>query len=113
LRFLDRLTVQWDIAENSLKKQIPPAVILALAENAVKHGVSKTIKECRICVNSFLQDDFLVIRVTNYCLLDIGNAKGIGLRHIVNRLDEIYNNKASFKLEKKGDFVHATIQIPI
>ncbi|HEY1871801.1 MAG TPA: histidine kinase [Chitinophagaceae bacterium] len=113
LRFGERLKVGFDMAESSLSRLIPPAVILTLAENAVKHGASQTMGECKICVNIYEEINFLVISVTNCFIPDIVNSgKGIGLKHIVNRLDEIYQNRASFKLSNDGILVTATIQIP-
>lgn len=108
LRFGNRLTVEMTIAEETRTKMLPPALVLTLAENAVKHGVSKQIGASRITVTTFLVPNGWGIEVCN-----TGNYEpekqesssehssdikvgGIGLYNLRKRLEATFGNNAEF-----------------
>lgn len=113
LRFGKRLTVEYDINENTLSQTVPPAIILTLAENAVKHGVTKELQDSIIVVETSLNDNYLVIKVKNNGHYNPADAIGIGLKHITKRLEEIFQNKAEFSIYQEDTDVIATIKIPL
>jgi sensor histidine kinase YesM len=112
LRFGKRLTVEYNIDENTLSQTVPPAIVLTLAENAVKHGVTKELEDSVIVVSTSLNEDYLVIKVTNNGHYNPAETPGIGLKHITKRLDEIFQSKAEFSIYQEDKNVVAAIKIP-
>lgn len=101
-RFSDRLSVEFDIDEETKGIQIPCYLIQPLVENSIKHGVGKSIGECTISISSRFKGDFLIIEVTD-------NSDGIkkkpekanwsiGLRNIDERLKLYFGENAFLDL---------------
>lgn len=113
LRFGKRLTVEYAIAENTLSQAIPPALILTLAENAVKHGTAKQQQEGCISIRSGIEGDQLFVQLVNTGKYNQTETNGIGLKHIQKRLEEIYQHTAHFSIRQENNLVTATIQTPL
>ncbi len=108
-RFSDRLSLEFNIDEETKEIQIPCYLIQPLVENSIKHGVGKSIGECTISISSRFKGDFLIIEVFD-------NADGIkkkpekanwsiGLRNIDERLKLYFGDHAFLDLnafENKG-----------
>ena len=112
LRFEERLTVEYFISEDTLSQTIPPATILTLAENAVKHGVSKLPENSIVVINTKMADDYMIVSVINNGRYNVSESNGIGLKQITGRLEEIYHHKAIFSIYQEGNNVVASIKIP-
>ncbi len=109
-RFGDKLKVVYEI-EGALKDEIPPLIIQPLVENAVKHGINKSVSggTVRICVSD--QMDSLKITVaddgigmTNEKLEEIqeySEESGIGFSNVYRRLKTFYGGKAKVSIESK------------
>lgn len=113
LRFGKRLEVVYDIAENTYSQAIPPAMLLTLAENAVKHGVTSAPTAAMISIQSGISDNKLCIIVRNTGIFEPKSNTGIGLRHIERRLEEVYHGHAQFSISQYENEVTATIQTPL
>ncbi len=113
LRFGKRLIAEYSIDENSLSQTVPPAIVLTLAENAVKHGVTKEIEDSIIVVSSLIENNNLVVKVKNNGHYKPTDTTGIGLKHITKRLDEIFQGKAVFSVYQEDKNVVAAIKIPL
>ena len=113
LRFGKRLSVQYNIAENTWSQTLPPAIVLTLAENAVKHGLTKALADSVIEISTLLTDDYCIITVTNNGYYNPTDTIGIGLKHINKRLEEVFMNKAFFSIFQEEKNVVATIKIPL
>ena len=113
MRFGKRLIVNYNTDENAISQPIPPAMVLTLAENAVKHGTARQINDSNITVATSIQSDQLIIEVINTGQYEVRPITGIGLNHIQKRLDEIYHQQAQFSIQQTGEYVTATIKIPI
>lgn len=113
LRFGERLAVTYDISESTFSQTLPPAIILTLAENAVKHGVAKQMENGFIHIATNINNNFLQVEVTNNGFYQPSASVGIGLKHIQKRLEEIYHQKADFLIEQKNGQVVATIKTPL
>ncbi|MFN7118050.1 MAG: sensor histidine kinase [Saprospiraceae bacterium] len=111
LRFGQRLIVEYDIAENTLNQTIPPALVLTLAENAIKHGVSQQIGATCVQVQTRLEAHQLCIKVLNTGNYVKKDTVGIGLKHVRRRLEEIYGNRAIFDIQNQTPNVIAAIYI--
>ncbi len=113
LRFGNRLSIEFVIAENTYSQTIPPAIVLTLAENAIKHGVAKNIGNSNILIESYIDEELLALKVKNTGIYQAVNTEGIGLKHISKRLEEIYHHKATFLIEQENEQVVSTIQTPL
>lgn len=113
LRFGKRLHIEFYIDDNTLNQTIPPAVVLTLAENAIKHGVAKEIGECTIIISSRMNDGEIQICVENTGNYLPGLNIGIGLKHIIRRLEEVYHHKAIFTIMQQEEKVLACIKTPL
>ncbi len=113
LRFGSRLQVQYAIEENTYSQTIPPAVVLTLAENAVKHGVAKHMADSCIIIRSVIVKDKVLIQVINNGIYQPNGTTGIGLQHVTKRLEEIYHHSAVFTITQEEERVLATIQTPL
>ena len=116
-RFSDRLSVEFDIHEETKDIQIPCYLIQPLVENSIKHGVGKSIEKCKILISSKFRGEFLIIEVSD-------NANGtkkkpekadwsIGLRNIDERLKLYYGKSAFLDLNAfEHDGFKSSILIP-
>jgi two-component system LytT family sensor kinase len=113
LRYGNRLSLQFDVAENTFSQLLPPAILLTLAENAVKHGINRIPGDGWVSVASRITEDHCIIRISNNGTIDNQPGNGIGLQHVRRRLEEIYHHQAVFSLQQQDEAVTATIQIPV
>jgi Histidine kinase len=120
IRFGKKLNYSFDIQPDTLDKKIPPIVIQTLAENAIKHAISRSIEGGRVEIKSFLKNDNLIIEVINSGQLSeevpsVFGAKkaGIGIENTRRRLAMLYGDKAIFDLKNWGiSEVKAMMRIP-
>lgn len=113
IRFGSKLEVAYDIDENTLNALIPPASVLTLAENAIKHGRAGNNGLIKIVLASTVNNQRVEIKVKNTG--KIGNnqgAKGLGVPIVKKRIEAIYGKEGLFSIDGNGDFVEAIIQIP-
>jgi len=102
-RFRDRLTVRFDIADECLSAMLPDLSLQPLAENAIRHGVSRTTGPATISVRARREEGWLVIQV-----IDDGDglrdapSDGIGLGSVRRRLDLLYGSQQELSLAAAG-----------
>ena len=85
-RFGDRLSIEYEIEESTLKTIIPKMSIQILVENAIIHGMEVTTEEILICVKACKNKKNIVISVVD---------NGVGISP--NKMDEILK-----KLDEKN-----------
>lgn len=105
IRYEERLNYDLDIAPNTLQIPVPPMMIQTLVENAIKHGISHIPEGGEIKVRTFLNDTTLTIEVKNTGQLNSKSTTitGIGVDNTTNRLQILYGEKASFRLQNTND----------
>lgn len=113
IRFGNRLTIEYDIDENCFPKLIPPALILTLAENAIKHGISKQAGSGTVRISAFLKERKALIEVANSGKLVTCSETGIGLKHVRRRMERAYGRYGQFSITEKANFVVASIEFTI
>lgn len=97
VRFGDRLTYTIECPDSLKRVQIPQLLIQPLVENAIKHGVSKLLENgvVRIVISK-LEFEKVSIRVyDNGPDFPDGPMSGFGIRNTDERLQLIYDDKAS------------------
>ena len=114
IRFGKRLQVDILLQEETLDLRIPPAMVLTLAENAIKHGIAKFPDEGKILITSKLRGNEFFREVSNTGSISKEFYLGIGLNNLQKRLKSLFGEKAKFCLEEKGSqWVAASITYPV
>jgi signal transduction histidine kinase len=117
VRFSDRLRVTIDVDEAALPAAVPEFVLQPLVENALRHGLAKTVGEMSLRIGGRREGRVLVLTVADNGP-GLGAAPpftgdGIGLRNTRQRLETMYGDRASLTLsETPGGGVTATVRIP-
>ena len=98
IRFGKRLSFQFDINNAVLEMQVPPALVLTLAENAIKHGITQLPDGGEIHISSQLEGENIRIEMLNSGQLKAENLKGIGLKNVKSRLKNLFGTNAEINL---------------
>jgi LytS/YehU family sensor histidine kinase len=114
MQYEERLDVRFHIAPEAAQCKIPPMVIQMLAENAVKHGISKQSQPGMVQINVTKPDETLTISIINSGMLDSAESEGgIGIANIKNRLSNVADGRWAFSLNQIDDsHVESKIEIP-
>lgn len=115
IRFEDRLTIQYDVPSDLMEFQLPPMMLQTLVENAIKHGIGKSLKPGLILIKVFQAEKNVKLQVLNTgCLQMDANHEGFGIQSTANRLNLIFGDQASFDIKQKDEmYVQATVNIPL
>ena len=104
-----RVTIKADPA--SVRGLVPTLLLQPIAENAVRHGISRLRDSGLIAVTTAVVHDKLVISVSDNGPGMAGNYKpGIGLQNTRARLVQLYGEEQEFEL-KNNDPQGATVRI--
>ncbi|AMQ57009.1 sensor histidine kinase [Algoriphagus sanaruensis] len=113
IRFGNRLDVEILVQEETIDQRIPPAMILTLAENSIKHGIAKFPDGGKITIQTKLKGKEVYVEISNPGELSTDFKLGIGLNNLQKRLKSQFGDQAVFVLEKKGNNqVSASITYP-
>jgi sensor histidine kinase YesM len=117
VRFEGRLRVQFTVDPAAESLQVPPMILQALVENALKHGIAKRPDGGDVRIHAATHDDALVLEVENSG--EFAPARPacdgdtqIGLNNIRERLRLLYGDRASLSLKNGDGVVAATVRIP-
>ena len=115
IRFEDRLVVVYDVAPETLSNPIPPMMLQMLVENAIKHGISKSVKGGEVKISAENNNGFFNLVVQNTGTLDrTMNLEGFGLQSTESRLELLFGAAAQFSItELDGPLVEVKITIPL
>lgn len=102
VRFGDRLQVQMQIDDSSLKAQVPSFVLQTLVENAVRHGLAQKSGVGHIRVSTHREDGLLTLQVEDdgvgLATPSQSRGEGVGLRSTRTRLSALYGEQHRFEL---------------
>ncbi len=117
IRFEERLDYEIILDKKTERIDIPPMMIQTLVENGIKHGISKITTGGKIKIQTKLNDHFMIIDIFNPGTIDdemLKNAKGFGVSNTKQRLNLIYGEEASFKINNlEENLVHTQLKIPL
>ena len=111
IRFEERLSVKWEIDLTIQDFQVPPFIIQTLAENSIKHGISKRMEGGEITIRTLKSPNKVWIFVENSGKLGDSVDTGVGIENIKRRLDLQYHGSAQFAIQEIGDIVSCSIDI--
>lgn len=114
-RFGSRLSVQWHLDESVLDVSVPSLVVLPLAENAIRHGLSGKVGPGRLAIEARRDGGSLLLAVDDDGLgATTPLADGLGVGNTRQRLEAIYGGRAALDIEtgpQRG--FRVTIRIPL
>jgi len=111
VRYEERLRVEIDVPDAVRDCAVPPLLLHALVENAVKHGLrTASTTPVEISVVASYDGDALHIEVRNSGRLERGS-NGLGLRNLTDRLDTLYPGRHRFDIAEKNGEVCAMLEI--
>lgn len=112
-RFGDRLTVDVSVAPGTAGIRIPAFSLQPLVENALRHGIARSIEGGRIGISVRAGQGRLVMIVSDSSGgLDPRWTEGTGLRNLRERLEATYGNTSSLTLRDEGGVTIARMEIP-
>ena len=122
-RMGDRLTFAVHAHADVEALLLPPALVMTLAENAVKHGIEPAPNGGRIEVNAAINGGHLVITVVDTGMglvatkrkeTETETGSGMGLSNIAQRLQAIYGDAAHVRLAQNApNGCIATLTLPL
>jgi two-component system LytT family sensor kinase len=117
IRFQDRLKVEFDIDPKCLRAQIPSMLLQPLAENAMKHGISKDPAARLLRISAERDGTRLILTVYNdgppLPKDEAALSKGIGMQNSHARLQMLYGDEARLRLRNNTpQGVRAEIILP-
>ncbi len=115
MRFEERLKIEFEIDEDTYQQPVPPMMLQTLAENAIKHGISKQIKGGVVRIVATFNDNDLVLLVQNTGQLsETPNDDGFGIKSTQDRLNLMYQGKAVFEIKNlNAVLVQSKVSIPV
>lgn len=116
-RFGDRVKVKWEIAPETLSAQIPVYLLQPVVENAIYHGLSKQLKAQSLNISASKEGENLQLSVYNDgpklpVDFDLNFTTGIGLSNIIERLSQLYPDRAELKIQNEAEGVRVSIIMP-
>jgi two-component system, LytTR family, sensor kinase len=120
VRFGPQLTVEKDVAPDTLDVRVPSMLLQPLVENSIKHGISRKVGGGRVAVRSYLEGQTAVIEVDDNGVgmtaerLQVALTDGIGLSNVDERLRVAYGADAHIILTSEpGRGTVARIEVPV
>ncbi|WP_170008143.1 sensor histidine kinase [Bacillus fonticola] len=112
-RFVDKLTVSYDIESEALTSLVPPLTLQPIVENAVKHGIQNKDKNCMIHIHIHSGEATTTVMVidngegmSQERLQEIGvtplvseSGTGLGLYNVNRRLTMMFGEKSNLTLQ--------------
>jgi hypothetical protein len=112
VRFEDKLAIATEVPAGARRCAVPPLMVHALVENAVKHGLETAVTlPVSIRVAATYDGTALRVEVTNTGTLGSTPGTGVGLRNVRDRLVTLYPDRHSFTLAEADGHVRATLEI--
>lgn len=102
-RFKDRLKVHYQVDDALNNIKVPPMILQPIIENAIKHGIGKSVSGGTITIKITHQDSKVYFAISdtgaglNGTKLDTIFQKGIGLSNTKERLQKLYNEPIQIK----------------
>ncbi|MEM7360039.1 MAG: histidine kinase [Pseudomonadota bacterium] len=120
-RFADRLTLDFDIADEAKEALVPSLLLQPLVENSMKYAIAKSEHGGTIRLRCFLEKSYLVLELSDSgtgaklqsSKIKSADGRGIGLRNTVDRLKAFYTKDYDFDLSNSElGGLKTTIRLP-
>jgi hypothetical protein len=113
-RFGDRLRVERDVQPAALECSVPPLVLQPLVENAVTHGISRTLGGGTLTIAAARRGDRLEIAIENPFDPEGGRrpGQGMGLENVRARLAMLHPGSSRVESAEAYDRFRVTVSLP-
>jgi len=112
-RFGDDLQVMTTVEETAQEIEIPAFLLQPLVENAIVHGFAVTKDIFRLEIRATVRNSKLEIEVANTGTWKAGSNEGVGLTSTRRRLELLFGDEATFRLENTDGWVRVRLGLPI
>src|SRR5919112_3749412 len=99
IRFGDRLSIELQVPDGAGDALIPTLLLQPLVENAVEHGVKRTLNGARVRLTAERSGDRLRLEIADNGPGPAGGGEGVGLANTRARLAGLYGDAACFDLK--------------
>jgi two-component system LytT family sensor kinase len=120
IRFSDRLTVEYDIADTALSTEVPHLILQPIVENAVKHGIAPYAGKGEIKISAQKSDGKLLLQIKDdgakkegLITLKSNGVNGKGLKNVRLRLDHLYQENYRLDFQKSAGGMQVNLEIPL
>ena len=115
IRMGDRLQTRVSLPTELMDFHLPPMLVQPLVENAIKHGLEPKIEGGEISLSARQVGGVVEITVADTGLgFQNATSNGIGLKNVRERLDKIYNGRATLNILDNVPFgTKITISLPM
>lgn len=117
IRFSDRLSVEFDIADETLSAEVPHLILQPIVENAVKHGIAPHSAQGKIYISAHKSDGKLFLQIKDDCAkinkIATKNGKGKGLKNVRSRLEQLYENRFRLTLNETENGMKVDLETPL
>lgn len=113
IRLGNRLQLDIDVCPESYPCKIPIMGLLALVENAIKHGIAPLKEGGTLTIRSSVSNNVLTIEVTNpYDQRFVKSGTQIGLVNLEKRVQLLFSGQGRLSTENKDNIFHVSLQLP-
>ena len=108
VRFADRLSVEFDIADEASQANVPSFLLQPLIENAIKHAIALSEEAGKILISARCEDQILCIAVEDTGASESQAARrqawgaGVGLSNVRERIAATYGEDDILRTGKSG-----------
>jgi LytS/YehU family sensor histidine kinase len=108
MRFSDRLQVKLQIDDDTKHALVPNLVLQPLAENALRHGLAKSVSSGLIGIQAQAENGNLKLTVFDNGVglpsnWQLKSSAGIGLANTAARLEQLYNGNHRFDIRNRAE----------
>jgi two-component system LytT family sensor kinase len=121
IRFGKRLHIDFRVADAVAETQVPSLILQPLVENAIKHGLSPKVGECRLTISGVREGEHVVLSVEDDGVgvrdgtrNEAATSTGIGLRNVRDRLRTLYGERGRLLFESRARLgSRAAVYVPL
>jgi two-component system, LytTR family, sensor kinase len=113
MRLGNRMSVHWDIQQETRDLLVPQFMFQLLIENGVKHGVANCRGQGWIEISSRQNQQKLTLEVKNSVGGEARQGMGVGHQNIRTRLSLLYGPDASLFFDRNDKMALATLVLPV
>jgi two-component system LytT family sensor kinase len=115
IRLEERLHLNIEVGPETNGFEVPPLMLQTLVENGIKHGIATLPAGGRLEIKASVKENKLIITILNSGQYkgNTDSVTGFGIRNTLQRLNLLYNGRASFLIENLNtDTVRTQLLIP-